>query len=57
MSAPFNLALGQQVFVQIIAYNIYGNSSLSTLGGGAIIVSVPDAPLNLANNVVITNAT
>jgi hypothetical protein len=34
--------------VQVIAYNIYGNSVVSSVGNGAIILTYPDAPLSLA---------
>jgi hypothetical protein len=49
-AAPFSLPWGTEVFAQVSAYNLYGESSLSTFGGGGIIVRVPDAPINLAEN-------
>jgi hypothetical protein len=55
--APFNLAWGAQVYAQIIAYNIYGNSTVSSPGSGAIILTSPAAPVNLAENVVARTAT
>jgi hypothetical protein len=37
--------------------NIVGSSSLSTAGNGAIIVTIPDAPVNLVEDVEQTTAT
>jgi hypothetical protein len=34
---------------------LYGDSSNSASGSGAIIWLVPDAPVNLANNLAVTN--
>lgn len=39
--------------VKVIAINAYGNSSQSSVGGGAVVVLVPDAPVNLVNIVQI----
>jgi hypothetical protein len=36
--------------------NLYGSSLESSEGNGAVILTVPDAPLNLANNVLTTSA-
>ena len=44
-SAPFNLVKGQSVRAKISAINYYGESDLSVVGRGAIIVYVPDAPI------------
>jgi hypothetical protein len=40
--------------VKVSAYNAYGESVLSEVGGGATIQLVPDAPINLANAPLIT---
>jgi len=56
-ASPFNLLQGQGVYVKVISYNTYGDSvQPSPIGNGAIIVLVPDAPFNLANVPVVTNA-
>jgi len=39
----------------IVAGNIVGNSPNSPIGNGAVILTVPDAPINLANIPSITN--
>lgn len=44
---PFNLPWGSHIYVYVIAYNIYGDSAPSPVGDGAIILVVPDAPLDL----------
>ena len=38
---------------KITAYNAYGESAESAIGGGAVIQLVPDPPINLEN--VISN--
>jgi hypothetical protein len=55
-AAPFSLSLGNIVFAKVIAYNYYGDSATSQVGSGAVIVLVPDAPINLINDPTITNS-
>jgi len=54
-SSPFNLPWGATVKATVVAYNVYGNSITSPIGFGSgstpIIVTVPDAPINLAENI------
>jgi hypothetical protein len=38
----------------VSAYNAYGESPLSEVGGGAVIILVPDKPINLQNVPSIT---
>jgi hypothetical protein len=45
--SPFDLTWGSHIYVYVIAYNVYGDSAPSLVGNGAIILVVPDAPLNL----------
>jgi hypothetical protein len=35
----------------VIAINLYGESAVSNEGNGAVIVTTPDAPINLVENV------
>jgi hypothetical protein len=49
-SQPFNLPWGSSIQIQVVAYNIYGNSAPSVIGNGAIILTVPDAPTDLAED-------
>lgn len=49
-AAPFSLDWGDSVYAQVFATNIKGDSLTSEAGNGAIIVTNPDPPLNLAEN-------
>jgi hypothetical protein len=53
---PFSLPWGTSVYAKVSATSIYGTSAISAAGNGAIILTVPDAPINLQNVVAITNA-
>lgn len=48
--APFNLAWGDSVYAKVSAANEKGSSSQSSAGNGAIIITYPDAPLNLVED-------
>lgn len=39
---------GSSVHAKVVAYNVYGDSDESPVGNGAIILTNPDAPVNLA---------
>ena len=52
--APWNLVLGDRIYANVIAVNHYGNAEASPDGGGARIVLVPDAPINLDNQADVT---
>jgi len=54
--APFNLAWGSSILAKIVATNVYGDSVPSESGNGAVILTYPDAPVNLANNVALTSS-
>jgi hypothetical protein len=54
--SPFNLILGDNIAVKIVAINSYGNSLPSAPVDGAAVVMLPDAPIGLANNPALTNA-
>jgi hypothetical protein len=41
---------GDSVHAKIVAVNIYGDSIDSEVGNGAIIITYPDAPLYLQEN-------
>jgi hypothetical protein len=49
------LVKGEIVNSKIIASNIYGDSSYSISGSGAVLMLVPDAPYNLQNDVSVTS--
>jgi hypothetical protein len=47
-AAPFSLQLGDSVYATVSATNVYGESSVSSAGNGALILQVPSAPTDLA---------
>lgn len=49
-TTPFNLAWGSSIYAKVVATNIYGSSAVSNSGNGAIILTIPDAPLNIVEN-------
>jgi hypothetical protein len=51
------LPWADSVYAKIVAYNIYGESTISDAGNGAIILTEPDAPLALAENIATRGAT
>ena len=55
-AAPFNLIMGDYVNVRVTAINLYGESDPSEIGTGAVIQQVPDAPLNLESDPLVTAA-
>jgi hypothetical protein len=40
----------------VTAFNSYGQSALSSASNGAVILNVPDAPLSLAEQTLVTTA-
>lgn len=55
-AAPFNLPWGSSIYAKVYATNLYGNSFVSNVGNGAIILTKPDAPNTLANVPAQTSA-
>lgn len=45
--APFNLEWGTSIYSKVDAINAYGISELSDAGNGAVIITYPDAPVDL----------
>ena len=54
-AAPFNLPWGSSIYAKVYASNLYGNSLVSTVGNGAIILTNPDAPVSLVNVASVTD--
>lgn len=54
-SEPYNLIKGNSVMARIIAVNYYGDSPYSPAGQGAVMIIVPDSPINLRNYESQTN--
>ena len=53
--APFFLPWGSSIYAQVIAINIRGQSEASDDGNGAVILTVPDKPINLRNDATVTS--
>ena len=56
LAAPYNLPWTSSILATVSATNVYGTSADSTPGNGAVIVTVPNPPTNLANNASLTTA-
>jgi hypothetical protein len=56
MASPFSLVSGSSIYASVVAYNNVGDSPNSDVGNGALIVvsAVPDAPINLLRNPLIS---
>jgi len=52
---PFQLLLGAEIQIKVMATNAYGDSVISDVGNGAIMVHVPDAPINLQDDPLTTS--
>jgi hypothetical protein len=46
-ASPFSIVWGSSVWAKLSAINVYGESSMSSVGNGGIIITKPDAPLNI----------
>jgi hypothetical protein len=53
-AAPYSLPIGESIFAKVSASNFYGESALSLEGNGAVVLLVPDAPINLSNAISVT---
>ena len=55
-SDPYLLLQGDGIFAKVVAINYYGESLESDSGNGAVVLLVPDAPVDLQDAVDITTA-
>lgn len=53
---PWNLDLGDSVYVTVTASNLYGESLPSPVGNGATVVQIPDPPIQLQDDTSVTTA-
>jgi len=53
---PFDLPWGSSIYAKVSAVNIMGESQSSQGGNGAVILRVPDIPVNLQNQAAFSNA-
>ena len=49
-ASPYSIAWGASVYAKVIAINIFGESFESAEGNGAVIITYPDAPIELQEN-------
>lgn len=56
-AAPYSLNFGDSIYAKVIATNVKGDSIESDEGNGAIIIQVPDAPINLAEDTSLRTVT
>lgn len=49
LQAPFEIPWGSSIYARVKATNVMGESGYSEAGNGALIMSVPSSPTNLAN--------
>jgi hypothetical protein len=57
MSAPFNLNWGASVYAKIVATNVYGSSTESAAGNGAVLITYPDCPVNFGEDITLRTNT
>ena len=57
MAAPYSLYWGDSVYAKVKATNIVGDSAESLEGNGGVLLTNPDAPVSLANDVATTSST
>ncbi len=55
LAAPYNLPWGSSIYVKVTAINVVGSSIASNAGNGAVILTSPDPPKNLADDALVTN--
>jgi hypothetical protein len=53
---PFLLQVGDSIWANVVASNLYGDSDVSVDGNGALVALVPDAPVNLQKDAAVTSA-
>lgn len=56
-AAPFSHDWGASIYAKVSATNIVGSSDESQVGNGALILTQPDAPINLSDDTSLTDHT
>ena len=54
--STYQLTWGSSITAKVVAYNFYGYSAESLEGNGAVILTYPDAPVNVAETVEARSA-
>jgi hypothetical protein len=47
LGTMYNFPWGSSIKAKVIAHNFYGDSMISDPGNGAVILTIPDSPINL----------
>lgn len=55
LASPYLLEYGDSVYAKVKATNALGTSDFSVVGNGAVILTAPDPPTNLADNTFVTD--
>jgi hypothetical protein len=55
-AAPYSLPWGSNVYAKVVGYNTYGDSAMSPAGSEAIILTIPDTPISIAEVEVARSA-
>jgi hypothetical protein len=55
--APFHLPYGSSIHAKVEAHNMYGISDLSPVGNGAVILTIPDTPINFLEDTSVKTPT
>lgn len=53
-TAPYSLEWGASIWAKVSATNVIGTTDMSSAGNGAIMLTSPDAPIDLSNVPEIT---
>ena len=56
IATPYSLPYGSHVYAKVVAYSDTGDSLTSAIGNGAVILTNPDAPVNLVETVAARTA-
>jgi hypothetical protein len=57
MLSPYYFTWGASIFAKVIATNKYGDSLESDIGNGAILMTNPDAPMFVQENISLRSPT
>jgi hypothetical protein len=55
LASPYNLVYDDGIYAKLLATNLYGSSTVSNSGNGALVVVVPDAPITLTKNTALSS--
>jgi hypothetical protein len=55
LASPYNLVYNDSIYAQLLASNLFGDSTVSNSGNGALVVVVPDAPITLTKNTALSS--